>query len=143
MSGINDFNRGVIEEFRAHGGKVGGPFAQTPLLLLTTTGARSGERRTTPVAYLRDGSRLIVFASKAGAPDNPAWYNNLLADPLVTVEVGNETLEMEALELHGEERDRLFARQAELMPQFNEYAERTSRTIPVVALQPHGGAGPA
>jgi deazaflavin-dependent oxidoreductase (nitroreductase family) len=134
LSDINDFNRNVIEEFRAHGGKVGGAFEQMPLLLLTTTGANSGERRTTPVAYLRDGARLIVFASKAGAPENPAWYHNLRANPSVTVEVGSEEHEMQAVELEGEERDRLFARQSELQPQFAQYAERTPRTIPVVAL---------
>lgn len=136
MPDMNEFNRNVIEEFRAHAGKVSGAFAQMPLLLLTTTGARSGEPRTTPVAYLRDGGRLVVFASKAGAPENPAWYHNLRADPSVTVEIGSEKLAMEAVELDGEEREQLFERQAELLPQFKEYAERTTRTIPVVALEP-------
>jgi len=135
---MNEFNRSVIEEFRAHGGKVAGAYAQMPLLLLTTTGARSGETRTTPVVYLSDGERLIVFASKAGAPENPSWYYNLLANPSVTVEVGSDTLELEAVELEGEERQRLFERQAELHPQFSEYAQRTARTIPVIALQPRG-----
>ena len=136
MAGANDFNRSVIEEFRAHGGRVGGPFASMQLLLLTTTGARSGEQRTTPVAYMRDGDRLIVIASKAGAPENPAWYHNLLAHPQATAEVGNETLGVRAVEMQGEERDRLYARQAELVPQFGEYEQRTSRKIPVVALEP-------
>ncbi|HEX3511284.1 MAG TPA: nitroreductase family deazaflavin-dependent oxidoreductase [Solirubrobacteraceae bacterium] len=134
MADANDFNRGVIEEFRAHGGRVSGAFADMPILLLTSTGARSGERRTTPVVYLRDGERLVVFASKAGAPENPAWYHNLRAHPEVTVEVGSDTLEMRAEELHGEERDRLFAQQVEALPQFADYAERTERVIPVVAL---------
>jgi deazaflavin-dependent oxidoreductase (nitroreductase family) len=134
VDGVNEFNRGVIEEFRAHGGRVSGAFEGTPILLLTSTGARSGEQRIAPVAYLRDGERLIVFASKAGAPDNPAWYHNVIADPDVTVEVGSETLKMRAQELHGDERDRLFAQQVRALPQFGEYAERTSRTIPVIAL---------
>jgi deazaflavin-dependent oxidoreductase (nitroreductase family) len=132
---INEFNRGVIEEFRTHGGRVGGAFAHTPLLLLTTTGARSGESHTTPVAYLKDGERLVVFASKAGAPENPGWYHNLRAHPDVAVEVGNEQLQLRAVELHGAERNRLFERQAELIPQFADYAQRTTRTIPVIALQ--------
>ena len=135
MPDVNDFNRGVIEEFRTHGGRVGGPFAQMPLLLLTTTGARSGEQRTTPVVYLKDGERLIVFASKAGAPENPSWYHNLIANPDVTAEVGSDTLQLRAVELAGEERARLFARQSELLPQFGEYAQRAARKIPVIALQ--------
>jgi deazaflavin-dependent oxidoreductase (nitroreductase family) len=133
---INEFNRAIIDEFRSHGGEVGGPFAGRPVLLLSTIGARTGERRTTPVVYLRDGERLIIFASKAGAPDNPAWYHNLRAHPSVTVEVGRETLELEAVVLAGEERDRLFERQAELYPQFAEYARSTDRVIPVIALVP-------
>jgi deazaflavin-dependent oxidoreductase (nitroreductase family) len=134
VDGVGEFNRGVIEEFRTHGGRVSGAFEGTPILLLTSTGARSGEQRTAPVAYLRDGERLIVFASKAGAPENPAWYHNVTADPQVTVEVGNETLSMRAQELHGEERDLLFAQQVQALPQFGEYAKRTVRTIPVIAL---------
>jgi deazaflavin-dependent oxidoreductase (nitroreductase family) len=136
MSAPNDFNRAVIEEFRAHGGRVGGPFADMQLLLLTSTGARSGEPRTTPVVYMRDGERLIVIASKAGAPENPAWYHNLLANPEATVEVGSDTLQVRGVEVHGEERDRLYARQAELSPQFADYEKRTTRKIPVVALVP-------
>lgn len=143
MSDINDFNRAIIEEFRTHGGKVGGPFEGTPVLLLSTIGARSGERRTTPVVYLPDGERLVVFASKAGAPENPAWYHNLRANPIVTVEVGNETIEAEAVLTAGEERERLFSRQAELQPQFGDYARRTTRQIPVIALVPRRRPGGA
>jgi len=134
MADINDFNRAIIEEFRSHGGKVGGPFAGTPVLLLSTIGAKSGEQRTTPVVYLPDGERMIIFASKAGAPENPAWYHNIRANPTVTVEVGNDSFAANATVLDGEERDRLFERQAELHPQFDEYAQRTSRVIPVIAL---------
>src|ERR1035438_3337396 len=88
MPDMNDFNRAIIDEFRANGGKVGGPFEGAPVLLLTTTGAKSGERRTTPVMYLPDGERMAIFASKAGAPTNPAWYHNLVANPSASVEVG-------------------------------------------------------
>lgn len=135
MSSPSEWNRANIEEFRANGGKVGGQFAGAPLLLLTTTGARTGQRRTSPVMYLQDGERLLVFASKAGAPTNPDWYHNLRANPTVTVEVGTETFEARATVLSGEERDRFYARQATLYPGFAEYQQKTSRVIPVVALE--------
>ena len=109
------------------------------MLLLTTTGAKSGQRRTTPVMYLADGGRLLVFATKAGAPTNPAWYHNLKAYPEVTVEVGTETYEATATPLTGEERDRLYAKQASLYPQFGEYQARATRKIPVIALERHKG----
>ena len=133
---MNDFNRAVIEEFRANDGKVGGPFEGAPVLLLTATGAKSGERRTTPVMYLPDGERMVIFASFGGAPTNPAWYHNLVANPSASVEVGPETVEVDAVETSGEERDRLFRRQAELYPQFAEYEQKTTRQIPVIALVP-------
>jgi deazaflavin-dependent oxidoreductase (nitroreductase family) len=132
---VNDFNAAIIEEFRAHGGRVGGPFEGAPLLLLTSTGARSGQPRTTPVMYLPDGERMVIFASKAGAPTHPAWYHNLLADPSATVEVGTETLPVRARVAEGEERDDLYARQAERYPQFADYAQKTTRRIPVVVLE--------
>lgn len=135
MADRNDFNQSIIEEFRANGGKVGGPFAGAPMLLLTTTGAKSGQPRTTPVVYLPDGDRQVVFASKAGAPTNPDWYHNLVAHPHVSVEVGSERFDADATVLTGEERDRLFAQQAERMPGFREYQDKTSRVIPVVALE--------
>jgi deazaflavin-dependent oxidoreductase (nitroreductase family) len=138
MPDMNDFNRAIIEEFRANDGRVGGLFEGSPVLLLTTTGSRSGERRTTPVMYLPDGERMVIFASKAGAPTNPAWYHNLLANPVVTVEVGSETLDAEAVVTTGEERERLFDRQAGLYPRFAEYAQKTSRQIPVIALKRRG-----
>ncbi|WP_169947839.1 nitroreductase family deazaflavin-dependent oxidoreductase [Microbispora sp. H11081] len=137
---MSDWNIKIIEEFRANGGKVGGAFEGTPLILLTTTGAKSGAARTNPVACLRDGDRFLVFASYAGAPRNPDWYHNLLANPTVTVEAGDgttiETFTATAVPLTGEERDRMYARQAELVPIFAEYQKKTSRVIPVVALHP-------
>ncbi len=135
MADMNDWNRQTIEAFRANGGKVGGVWEGRPLLLLTTTGAKSGQRRTTPVMYLPDGDRLLVFATKAGAPTNPAWYHNLIAYPEVTVEVGTETYEATATSLTSEERDRLYAKQASLYPQFGEYQARATRKIPVIALE--------
>src|SRR5271156_29934 len=112
---MRDFNRKVIDEFRANEGRVGGPFEGAPVLLLTSTGAKSGEQRTTPVVYQKDGERMVIFASKAGAPNNPAWYHNLVAHPTATVEVGSDTVEVEAIVAEGDERERLFSRQKELM----------------------------
>jgi deazaflavin-dependent oxidoreductase (nitroreductase family) len=134
MPDVNEFNRSIIEEFRANDGEVGGPFEGAPVLLLTTIGAKSGERRTTPVMYLPDDGRMVVFASKAGAPTNPAWYHNLVANPRATVEVGTETVDVDAVVTEGQERERLYNRQADLYPQFGEYARKTTRQIPVVAL---------
>ena len=136
MTDTNDWNRQTIEAFRANEGKVSG---MGDLLLLTTTGAKSGQRRTTPVMYLPDGDRLLIFASKAGAPTNPDWYHNLLAHPEVTLEVGSETYDATATEIHGEERDRFFAKQAEVAPQFGEYQKNTSRKIPAIALERNKG----
>ena len=134
MAELNDFNAGIIGEFRANGGKVGGPFEGAPILLLTTTGARSGATRVNPLAYLPDGDRMLVFASKGGAPTNPDWYHNVRAHPEVTVEVGEQTKRMRAVELTGAERDRLFAEQAKRMPGFADYQANTTRVIPVIAL---------
>ena len=138
MADIGEFNRKVIEEFRANDGEVGGPFEGVPVLLLTSTGAKSGEPRTTPVVYQRDGERLVIFASKAGAPENPAWFHNLRANPAATVEVGSDTLAVEAVVTEGDERERLFRKQAQLYPQFADYEQKTARQIPVVALVPEG-----
>ena len=139
MADRNDWNRQTIEAFRKNGGKVGGMWEGRPLLLLTTTGAKSGRRHTIPTMYLRDGDRLLVFASKGGAPTHPDWYHNLVAHPQVTVEVGTETYNATATVLTGEERDRLYARQAELYPQFGEYQSKTTRKIPVIALERREG----
>ncbi len=130
----NEWNRTVIAEFRSNGGKVGGNFAGAPLLLLSTTGTKTGQQRTTPLMYLADGDRFVGFASKGGAPTNPDWFRNLVADSNVSVEVGTETFKAEAVVVEGEERDRLYERQAKLYPQFAEYQRGTSRKIPVVAL---------
>jgi deazaflavin-dependent oxidoreductase (nitroreductase family) len=130
----NDWNQAIIAEFRANGGKVGGQFEGAPLLLLTTTGAKSGRRRTTPLMYNTDGDRLLVFASKGGAPTNPDWYHNVRANPTVTVELGTDTFDATAVVVTGEERDRLYAHHAEQYPGFAEYQANTTRTIPVVAL---------
>ncbi len=131
----NDWNQAVIAEFRANSGKVGGQFAGAPLLLLTTTGAKTGRRLTSPLMYNTDGDRLLIFASKAGAPTNPAWYHNLVANPKVTLEVGAETFDATATVVQGGERDRLFARHAAQYPGFAEYQANTTRTIPVIALE--------
>ncbi|SFQ64265.1 deazaflavin-dependent oxidoreductase, nitroreductase family [Amycolatopsis arida] len=136
-----DFNQQIIDEFRANRGQVGGPFANARLLLLTTTGARSGKPHTVPLGYLLDeGERLLVIASAAGAPQHPAWYHNIRANPRVTVETGPFTVEADAVVLEGEERDRIFARAVEADPGWGEYQARTERVIPVVALNPVGGA---
>ena len=134
MPEANDWNTAIIDEFRANGGQVGGNFAGAPLLLLTSTGAKSGQPRTAPVMYLEEGDRLYVFASKAGAPTNPDWYYNLVAKPTATVEVGTEKYDVKATPITGDERDRIYAIQAERYPGFKEYEEKTTRTIPVVAL---------
>ena len=135
MPDRNDWNRQTIENFRANKGKVGGMWEGRPLLLLTTTGAKSGRRHTNPVMYKRDGDRLFIFASKSGAPTNPDWYHNLIAHPEVRVEEGNETFDAIATPLAGEERDRVFAQWAEMNPQFGEYQKKTDRKIPVIELQ--------
>jgi len=135
VSDMDDFNKAVIDEFRANEGKVGGHFEGAPVLLLTATGAKSGQQRTTPVMYLPDGDRMVIFASKAGADTNPGWFHNLVANPSATVEVGGDTVEVQALVTEGEERERLFRTQAELYPQFADYEKKTTRQIPVVALE--------
>lgn len=134
MADRHDWNRGVIEEFRANKGQVGGMWAGRPLLLLTTTGAKSGKPRTHPLMYQREGDRLFVFASKGGAPTNPDWYYNLRAHPEATVEVGDQTFQAQAKPVTGAERDQIYARWAERYPQFGEYQEKTDRTIPVIEL---------
>jgi deazaflavin-dependent oxidoreductase (nitroreductase family) len=130
----DNYNRQVIEEFRANEGKVGGVWEHTPLLMLTTTGAKSGERRITPMAYMPDGNRLIVFASAGGAPTHPGWYHNLLANPEVTVEVGTETFAAIAAVTEGSERDRLWVKAVELYSSLAEHQAKTTRQIPVIAL---------
>ncbi len=131
-----NFNEDLIEQFRANGGEIKeGIFKGSPILLLTTTGARSGRTYTTPLVYTRDGDRLVVLASKGGAPTNPAWYHNLVAKPTARVEVGPEAFEAKAIVAQGEERDRLFDAQAAQMPNFAEYQRKTTRRIPVIVLE--------
>jgi len=135
MSDVNSFNKNLIEEFRANGGKVTGVFEQAPLLLLTSKGAKSGREHTTPVVYTRDGDNFVVLASKGGSPTNPAWYHNLVANPEATVELPGETFAVKATVAEGAERDRLFDQQAALMPNFAEYQKNTTRRIPVIVLE--------
>ena len=132
----NDRNAGIIEEFRANEGRVGGFFEGKTLLLLHTKGAKTGLPRTNPLAYLPDGDRFVVIASKGGAPSDPDWFRNLVADPNVTVEVGTRSIPVRAVVITGPERDELYARQAERLPAFADYEVKTSRTIPVIALEP-------
>lgn len=134
MSELNDFNQKVIQEFRANQGKVGGQMANMPVLLLTTTGAKSGKAIIKPLVYSKDGDRIVIIASFAGGPKNPPWYHNLVANPEATVEVGTEKFRVRAIVTTGEERERLFNNQAKQMPIFNEYRQKTTRQIPVFAL---------
>jgi len=134
VSDMNDWNRKIIEEFRANEGRVGGQFEGAPMLLLHTTGAKSGQERVNPMMYLDLDGRRYVFASKAGADANPDWYRNLVAHPDVTVEVGSEQYEATATPATGVERDQIYAEQASRYPGFAEYQAKTERIIPVVEL---------
>ena len=131
---FDSWNKQVVEEFRANGGKLSGQFADAPILLLYTKGRRSGTAFLNPLAYYADGDRYLVFGSKGGADTHPDWYLNLVAAPTAHIEVGTEAFDVAVTELQGEERDRLYAAQAKLMPNFAEYQEKTERIIPVVAL---------
>ncbi|BDU02656.1 nitroreductase/quinone reductase family protein [Nocardia sputorum] len=139
-SGPKEFNRAIIAEFRANAGRVGGMFEEAPLLLLTTVGARTGRAHTVPIVYRRDGARVLVFGSNAGADTHPAWFHNVRANPEVTVEIGTgeriETYLANARVLEGGERDRHYAAQAGDDPAFAAYQAATDRIIPVVALEP-------
>ena len=135
MTDMNEFNTNLINEFRANNGVVGGPFAGSPLILITHTGAKSGTRRTSPLVYSRDGDAVVIVASKGGAPTHPHWYLNMIANPQVTVELPGETFEASVRQAEGDERARLFRAQADLMPNFDEYAASTDREIPVLVLE--------
>ena len=136
MSDFAAFNRNLLAHFRENAGDIKeGVFKGAPILLLTTKGAKSGTTYISPLAYTRDGDRLVIIASKGGAPTHPGWFHNLVANPSVTVEVGPEKYEAKAVVAEGEERDRLFAAQAALMPNFAEYQQNTTRVIPVVVLE--------
>lgn len=135
---MSDWNTGIIEEFRANEGRVGGNFQDAPLLLLHHTGRKSGKEYVAPMMYLAGPDDLLyVFASKAGAPDDPDWYDNLVAGGPAAVEVGTDTFAVTVTELTGADRDRVYAEQATAYPGFTEYAEKTAgiRTIPVLALR--------
>ena len=138
MPEMSDWNRGIIDEFRANEGRVGGAFEGRPLLLLHHTGARSGIERVNPLAYQRVGDAFAVFGSKGGAPTNPDWYHNLIANPKAKVEVGTETIDVVARVAEGDERDRIWEEQKRLMPGFADYERHTARRIPVVVLEPVG-----
>jgi deazaflavin-dependent oxidoreductase (nitroreductase family) len=129
-----EFNKKIIDEFYANAGKVGGPFAGAPMVLLHHTGAKSGKAYLTPLVYTKDGDRFVIIASKAGAPNNPDWYHNLVANPDVTLEIGTESFKAKAMVTQGEERERLFNAQAKQMNQFDEYRKKTTRKIPVIVL---------
>ena len=134
MGNPRNWNKAIIEEFRANSGRVGGPFANAPLLLLHTTGARSQQPRINPVAYTMDGDRFVIIASKGGAPTNPDWYYNVAAHPLVTVEVGTEQFQAQATIVAEPERTRLYDQMAAARPVFADYQRRTTRRIPVIVL---------
>ena len=131
---VDKLNQSVIEEFRANQGRVGGPLEGWPVLLLTMTGAKSGRTLVRPVCYSRDGDRMVVIASRGGAPRNPPWYYNLVANPIVAVEVGTEKFTARAEQVYGSERSRLFDAAAKLMPLFADYQNKTEREIPVLTL---------
>ena len=134
LSAMHDWNARIIEEFRAHEGNVGGNFEGAPVLLLHTTGAKSGVQRVNPMMYLNENGRIYVFASKAGADSHPDWFYNLLATPQVAVELGSETFDAMAVNITGDERTRIYAQQVIRFPGFGEYQEKTARVIPVVEL---------
>ena len=129
----NAWNKAIVEEFRANGGKVGAQFEGATMAVITTTGAKTGAKRVNPLVRLDDGGRVYVIASKGGAPDNPDWYYNLLANPEVTVELGTETYQARAKVVEDPaERDRLYAEQVKRFASFADYEKMTTRTIPVV-----------
>jgi deazaflavin-dependent oxidoreductase (nitroreductase family) len=134
MVDYNEFNAGIIEEFRENEGKVGGMFEGAPLVILHTKGARSGAERLAPLMYLPYEDRMFVFASKAGSDSHPDWYHNVKANPSVTIEIGAETQSRTAVELDPDERDRIYSVQGSRVPQFAEYQAGTERIIPVIEL---------
>ncbi len=133
---MGNWNHSIIEEFRTNNGKVGGHFQGRDLLLLHTKGAKSGEARVNPVAYVRDGEGIVVIASKGGAPTNPDWYYNLVANPQVSVEIGTDQVEAVAEVASEPERSRLYDKMITVMPGFADYPQKTTRQIPVIVLKP-------
>ena len=137
MSDEIEHNKGIINEFRANGGKVGGYFTGSTLLLLHTLGAKSQQERINPAAYVRDNERFVIIASNSGEDTHPNWYHNLVANPLVTIEVGTEKLQARASIAEEPERTWLYDKMVEMMPGFAEYPLKTPRVIPVVVLTPY------
>lgn len=135
MSDWNDWNQKVIEEFRANGGRVGGMFEGSPLLLLHHVGARTGVRRVSPLMYQDVPDGYAIFASKGGADTSPDWYHNVVANPGTDVEIGTETIPVRARVAQGEERTRIWSRQKSDYPQFEDYESKTLRVIPVIVLE--------
>ena len=136
MPDVNDWNTNIIEEFRANEGRVGGRFEGATLLLLHHKGAKSGVERVNPLAYQRlDDRSVAVFGSKGGAPTNPDWYYNLKANPHAKIEIGTETLDVVARVTDDDERDRIWAKQIELMPAFADYEKKMTRVMPIVILE--------
>jgi deazaflavin-dependent oxidoreductase (nitroreductase family) len=135
MADANDWNSKIIEEFRANDGKVGGQFEGAPLLLLHTTGAKSGQERVNPMMYQQVGDTYAVFASKGGAPTHPHWYHNLVAHPSVQAEIGTQTLPFTARVASTDEREQIWSAQKSSYPGFAEYEEKTTRQIPVIILE--------
>jgi deazaflavin-dependent oxidoreductase (nitroreductase family) len=137
---MSDWNQKIIEEFRANDGKVGGSFEGAPMLLLHHVGAKSGTERVTPLVFQPAEDRYVIFASKAGAPTNPDWFHNIVANPVTTIEVGGGEVPVIARVAEGDEREELWEKQKQLMPGFADYEKATTRTIPVVVLEPAGAA---
>lgn len=135
MSEVADWNRGVVDEFRANKGMVGGQFEGAPLLLLTTIGARTGATRVSPVMYMAIEDSYAIFATYAGAPTHPAWYHNLVANPAASIEVGDQTISVTARVGEGDERDRIWTAQKQAAPGMAEYETKTDRVMPVVILE--------
>ena len=136
---MSDFNANIITEFRENAGKVSGPFEGAPMLLLHTTGKRSGAERVNPLVYWPEGDSMVIFASKGGAPTNPDWYHNLMGQPDTTVEVGTDTVAVHARETEGDERRDLFDRITAVMQNFAEYQAKTTRVIPIIMLERRDG----
>ena len=135
MTDMDDFNQRIMDEFRANGGNVGGDFTGVPMVIVHHTGAKTGTVRHAPLCYLPNGDDVVIFASMGGAPNNPAWYHNLIANPETVIELGSETVPVRVREATGVERDELFERQKKAMPPFADYEARTTRVIPVLVLE--------
>jgi len=135
MSDMDDFNQRIMDDFRANGGNVGGDFTGVPMVIVHHTGAKSGTVRHAPLCYLPNSDDVVIFASMGGAPNNPAWYHNLIANPETVIELGTETVPVRVREAKGAERDELFERQKKVMPPFAEYEAATTRVIPVLVLE--------